>query len=64
MKKNVGQLDRNIRIIVGILFLSLFFILGGPIRWISLFGIILILTSIIRVCPIYLPFGINTRRDK
>ena len=64
MKKNVGRLDRNIRLIVGILFLSLFFILEGPIRWISLFGIILILTSIIRICPIYLPFGINTRKDK
>ena len=64
MKKNVGQLDRNIRLIAGILILSLFFFLEGPIRWISLLGIILILTSIIRVCPIYLPFGINTRKDK
>ena len=51
MKKNVGQLDRNIRLIIGILLLSLFFILEGPIRWISLIGIILILTSLIRGLP-------------
>ena len=62
MKKNVGQLDRLIRIILGIAVLSLFFILEGGLRWISLLGIVLIATGIINFCPLYLPFGISTRK--
>lgn len=65
MKKNVGQLDRIIRIILGIALLVLFFVLEGALGWISLvLGIVFLLTGIIRVCPLYLPFGINTRKLK
>jgi len=65
MKKNVGQLDRIIRIILGIALLVLFFVLEGALRWSSLVvGIIFLLTGIIRVCPLYLPFGISTRKLK
>ncbi len=64
MKKNVGQLDRIIRIILGVAVLSLFFILEGGLKWISLLGIIFILTGIINFCPLYLPFGISTRKLK
>jgi len=64
MKKNVGQLDRIIRIILGLAVLSLFFILEGGLRYISLLGIIFILTGVINFCPLYLPFGISTRKLK
>ena len=60
MKKNVGQLDRIIRIVLGIAFLSLLVILDGSIRWIGLLGIVLITTGLINFCPLYLPFKINT----
>jgi len=62
MKKNVGQLDRWIRIISGVLLLSSFFIIEGNLKWISLLGIVLILTGVINFCPLYLPFGISTRK--
>jgi len=62
MKKNVGQLDRWIRIVSGIVLLSLFLFIEGNLKWISLLGIVLILTGIINFCPLYLPFGISTRK--
>lgn len=62
MKKNVGQLDRLIRIVLGIAVLSSFFFLNGSWKWISLLGVVLILTGTINYCPLYLPFGINTRK--
>ncbi len=64
MKKNVGQLDRIIRIVLGLAVLSLFFILEGGLRYISLLGIVFILTGVISFCPLYLPFGISTRKLK
>lgn len=62
MIKNVGQIDRIIRIVLGVGLLALFFVVDGGLRWISLLGIILILTATINFCPLYLPFGISTRR--
>jgi len=62
MKHNVGQLDKMIRIVLGIAVVSLFFILDGGLKWISLLGIVFILTGVINFCPLYLPFGISTRR--
>jgi len=64
MKKNVGQLDQIIRIVLGLAVLSLFFILDGGLRFISLLGIVFILTGMINFCPLYLPFGISTRKLK
>lgn len=64
MKKNVGQLDRWIRIVAGVVLLSLFFFIEGNLKWISLLGIVLILTGVINFCPLYLPFGISTRNIK
>ncbi len=64
MKKNVGQLDRWIRIVAGVVLLSLFFFIEGNLKWISLLGIVLILTGVINFCPLYLPFGISTRKIK
>ncbi|MDP3443664.1 MAG: DUF2892 domain-containing protein [Ignavibacteria bacterium] len=64
MKKNVGQLDRLVRIVFGVVLLSLFFFIEGNLKWISLLGVVLILTGTINFCPLYLPFGINTRSKK
>lgn len=66
MKQNVGGIDRAARIIVGLLVLSLFFVLGEDARWWALLGVIPVLTGLIGWCPAYLPFGIRTcklRRD-
>ncbi len=60
MKANVGNVDRLIRVIIGIGLLSLIFILEGNARWWGLIGILPIATAFMRWCPAYLPFGINT----
>ena len=57
MNKNIGTTDRVIRIIAGIALISLFFILQGPLRWISLAGVVLVATAIINFCPIYRIIG-------
>jgi len=62
--KNIGRIDKRVRIVLGILLLSLFFFLSGGWRWISVLGIVLIGTALINFCPLYLPFGINTAKRK
>ncbi|WP_064094086.1 YgaP family membrane protein [Rossellomorea aquimaris] len=62
MKSNVGSVDKVIRIILGIILLSLLFFIEGSLKWIGLFGGVLLLTAFINWCPLYLPFGISTCR--
>jgi len=58
MKKNVGSVERVIRIIAGIAILSLAFI-GPKSPWAYL-GIILLATGLIGWCPPYALLGIST----
>ena len=60
MTKNVGSVDRVIRIIVGLALLSLLFILEGNARWWGLIGLGPIMTAAIGYCPPYAWLGINT----
>lgn len=64
MQFNVGSTDRIVRIVLGIILLSLLFILDGGVKYIGLVGIILILTSLFKFCPLYLLFRINTNSNK
>ena len=60
MEKNVGGVDRVVRIVVGLGLLSLLFLLEGNARWWGLIGIGLLATGALGWCPAYLPFGIKT----
>ncbi len=62
MNKNIGTVDATIRIIVGIIILSLVFI--GPKSLWGLVGLVPLLTGIIRYCPLYPMLGINTCNKK
>jgi len=58
-KKNVGKIDRIIRVVVGIILVgNVFYALHHPIGWL---GVILIVTGIVGTCPLYSIIGINTR---
>ena len=57
MKANVGSIDRVIRIIAGLAILCVGYYFKN---WWGLVGLVPILTGVIRFCPGYLPFGINT----
>jgi len=67
MKTNVGIIDRVIRIVVALIFIGLYFanVVTGTfaIVLLVLAGVFL-LTAIIRFCTLYLPFGINTWKNK
>lgn len=60
MRHNVGGIDRALRIVVGLALLSLLFVLDGSARWWGLLGLIPLFTGLIRWCPAYGLFGLNT----
>lgn len=67
MKKNLGSADRLIRVIIAAVFLTLYFagIITGALGIVlSVLALVLVLTSMVGFCPLYLPFGLNTFRKK
>ncbi len=69
-KRNVGRLDRIVRLIAGVaLALIGLFLLGG---WqgnstgvdVALFALLPLATGLIGICPTYMLFGISTREEK
>lgn len=65
MKKNMGSADRTVRIAVAIIIALLYFFdkLSGITATILLvLAGVFILTSFISFCPLYLSFGIRTKR--
>lgn len=62
MKKNVGDIDRIIRILVGLALLAWYFFAQGPV-W-ALVGILPLATGLFTVCPAYSVLGINTCKTK
>jgi hypothetical protein len=63
MKKNIGSVDKIIRLVVAALFVVLYFtgIITGV--WgivILVLAAMFVITSLISFCPLYLPFGIKT----
>ncbi len=64
MKKNIGSVDKAIRIVVGLALLSLLFLLEGDVRWWGLIGIGPILTVVLGWCPAYTLIGVNTCKPK
>ncbi|MDI6880069.1 MAG: DUF2892 domain-containing protein [Desulfitobacteriaceae bacterium] len=60
MKKNEGGLDRFIRLIIGLIVLSLWFVLDGSAKYWALLGFVPLLTAILGWCPLYTLLGINT----
>jgi hypothetical protein len=67
MKKNVGSIDKVVRILMAVVVIVLYFthVISGTLAVILLIvSAILILTSLISFCPIYWPFGISTDKKK
>lgn len=60
MNKNVGSVDRGLRIVAGLVLLSLT-VIGPKTLW-GLIGIVPLLTALIGWCPAYTLFGIRTCR--
>jgi K+-transporting ATPase A subunit len=65
--KNMGNADRIVRVLVALLIGILYFtgVLSGTVAIILLIlATIFILTSLVSTCPLYLPFGISTRKKE
>lgn len=65
MKKNMGSADRVIRLLVAVVIAILYFtnqITGTAAIILGLFAVVFVATSFISFCPLYLPFGISTRK--
>ena len=66
MKKNVGTTDKIIRLLLAAVVGGLYFagvISGVTATILGVFALVFILTSFIGFCPLYLPFGISTRKQ-
>ena len=63
MKKNMGLADRLVRILIAAVIAVLFFtgVIEGTLGIILLVVAgVFVLTSLVSVCPLYMPFGIRT----
>ena len=57
MKKNVGSIDRVLRIVIGVAVV----VLGVYNQaWWGVLGVIPLFTATMSSCPLYMPFGITT----
>jgi hypothetical protein len=65
-KKNMGTLDRTIRLVLAAAVAILYFtgnLSGLAAVILGILAIIFVVTSFIGFCPLYVPFGINTRKQ-
>lgn len=65
--KNMGMMDRVLRLaIVAIIAAgyALGYLDGAVATALGVVAVAFLLTSLVGTCPIYLPFGFSTRRDR
>jgi hypothetical protein len=65
MKQNMGVIDRIIRLVLaaGVVVLVALNVLSLPLAIIlGVVAVVFVGTSILGLCPIYLPFGISTKK--
>ena len=58
MKRNVGTIDRSLRILAGLVLIAL--AATGTVGWWGWLGVIPLLTGLFRTCPAYSMLGVNT----
>ena len=63
MKKNMGSIDRAIRLVLAALFAYLYF--SGTVNGtagivLMVFAVVFVLVSLVGFCPLYSIFGINS----
>lgn len=66
MKKNMGNFDRALRVTVALVVAILYFagqISGTAAIILGILAAVFILTSLVGTCPLYLPFGLSTKKE-
>lgn len=67
MKKNMGSMDKIVRIILALIVVALYYfgVIEGTLAYVLLaLAAIFVLTSLISFCPLYAPFGMSTCKTK
>ncbi|MEQ3665436.1 MULTISPECIES: DUF2892 domain-containing protein [unclassified Olleya] len=67
MKKNMGALDKSLRVLVAVLIALLYYlnVITGTLAYVLMgIAIIFLITSFINFCPLYTILGINTCKRK
>lgn len=62
-KKNVGSIDRIVRVVLALVFGVLYFtgIIPGTLGLVLvILAVVFLATSFVSVCPIYMAFGLST----
>ncbi len=65
MKRNIGTVDKVIRILIAVVVVTLYFanLISGTLAIILLaLSAIFVVTSLLSFCPLYLPLTISTRK--
>lgn len=65
MKKNMGTVDRVVRILIAVVIAVLYFtdqITGTAAIILGIIAVVFLLTSLMGSCPAYLPFGLSTKK--
>lgn len=66
MKKNIGLLDKAIRMSLAAVIAILYYtnVIGGKAAIIlGVVALIFVITSFLSTCPLYLPFSISTKKN-
>ncbi len=66
MKKNMGRLDRTIRLVGALVFLLL--VIAGVVKGtlaivLVILAAMFVLTTLLGFCPLYVPLGVSTKGD-
>jgi hypothetical protein len=67
MKKNMGTVDKVVRILIALAIVLLYFldVISGTLGIVLLvLAGIFVLTSLVSFCPLYVPIGLNTGKKK
>lgn len=65
MKANMGTADKVIRILIAVVIAALYFmgtITGTLAIVLMVLAVVFVATSFLSFCPLYLPFGISTKK--
>ena len=66
MYKNVGSIDRIIRVVIGLVLIAYAIPLGFPStgwNWVGWIGVVPIITALVGTCPAYSILGMSTCAD-
>lgn len=65
MKKNMGKIDRIVRLVIALVLLAFTLtgqITGTPAVVITIAAVVLLLTGLLGLCPLYIPAKISTQK--